>query len=71
MTELYERMAKHGIPEITITLEDFERDYFTYSIVNLPNNPHLSKQDVILAIQDAISIYLLLQKERGKQPRRW
>jgi hypothetical protein len=61
--ELYEEFAKYGIPDVKISVEEWEREYDnTYSILSLNN----STTDKILAAEDIIAIYLLLQAQGDK-----
>ena len=63
--ELYERATKLGVPDIHITEEDWQRQYNkSYSILAIDG----SDVDKILAAQDIIKIYLVLQEESRQAP---
>ena len=58
--EFYERAAKLGIPDIHITEEEWQKHYNnSYSVLALDG----SDMDKILAAQDIIKTYLVLQAE--------
>jgi hypothetical protein len=58
--EFYERAAKLGVPDIHITEEEWQKNYNnSYSVLALDG----SDMDKILAAQDIIKIYLVLQAE--------
>ena len=61
MTEMFEEMKKYNIPQVRITEDEWKKEYAnTYSILNLDNNI----MDCILAAEDIISIYLLLEAKK-------
>ena len=62
--ELFERMEKHGVPNVRITPEEWQKYYAnTYNILSLDND----EQDLIFAAQDIIQIYLLRVAEQKEQ----
>lgn len=67
MTELYEEFEQYHIPEVKISLEDFRKNYQTYSIMSLNN----SDIDIILAAEDIIKIYLLMKEKETATDNLW
>lgn len=60
--EFYERAAKLGVPDIHITNDEWQKHYNnSYSVIALDG----SDTDKILAAQDIIKTYLVLQAEKS------